>query len=173
MKVALQTDIDTFTYTVQVSISAVFSKFCITPANSITFQPTTYNTQSLPRSIEVANVGVFPFQFRLTNLGNDEPERPQSVNAKSKTKGKAEPISSSLCVGPYVATPAHGEIAPGSSAQIQVRNQDLLALWDPLTPWDPCRCIKFAAAQVHHTPSSSNHLSAGYLQCKRQRSTPV
>ena len=107
---------------VQVGISAVFSKFCITPAKGISFQPTTYNTQSAPRGIELANTGVFPFQFKLVNLGGGEatPTRPDSKEGKGKgAKGKGDGASA-LQVGAFSVRPMQGTVAAGSSAQLQV-----------------------------------------------------
>lgn len=53
---------------IRVSVRAVFSKYSLTPARGINFEPLTYNNTSKPRTFEITNLGEFPFDFKLFNF---------------------------------------------------------------------------------------------------------
>lgn len=121
----------------QVSIDAVFSKYAISPAHGLTFEPVVYGTAALPRAFTLTNAGAFPFDFRLLNLSVPPPEAPAesppggkaaakgvdkaASRAAPKSKGAAAPEAArGLPIGPFSVSPAEGTLAPGAAVAVEV-----------------------------------------------------
>jgi hydrocephalus-inducing protein len=106
----------------QIKLHAVLSKYSLTPLKGLNFEPIVYNTTSNAHTFEVANVGEFPFTFRLFPFGNTPHTtalQPSSKEAMGKGKG-APPMPNGLQAGPFFITPEKGSVDPGSAATVAV-----------------------------------------------------
>lgn len=115
---------------IRVDLKAVFTKYNVTPARGLSFGPVTYKTQSKPRVFEVANLGEFPFVFRVFDMAN--PPEPGSLGtavtaasdpkAKAAAKppaGKAAP-GAPFTIGPFLLEPGTATVEPGETLQVKV-----------------------------------------------------
>jgi hydrocephalus-inducing protein len=112
----------------QVSLEAVLSKYSVTPQKGLSFEPAIYNTTGGPRTFTLTNTGAFAFDFRLFDSSNPAAEPapappPNAKDAKAKDKGKGKVAAEAVTgvtVGPFVASPADGQLEPGASATVEV-----------------------------------------------------
>ncbi|KAG2489301.1 hypothetical protein HYH03_012133 [Edaphochlamys debaryana] len=113
------------TIPIQISARAVFSKYAVTPARGIHFGPTTYNTASKPKVVEITNLGQFEYRFRLFNYANGPPPpiTEPGVDKKGKPaappKGKQAAVTA-LTIGQFTFDPPEGSIPPGGRREVAV-----------------------------------------------------
>ena len=90
---------------IRVNLQAVFCKYSLRPARGINFGPLVFNTTSQPRTFEISNTGVFPFDFRLFAYGEDE-------------EGSDAAKGGNLSLGNFTVSPASGTVEPGAVLQV-------------------------------------------------------
>ena len=93
------------TVPIRVNLQAVFCKYSLRPARGINFGPLVFNSTSQPRTFEISNTGVFPFDFRLFAYGEEEEDA-------------AAARGGSLSLGNFTVSPASGTVEPGTVQQV-------------------------------------------------------
>lgn len=111
-------------WTLNISVRAVFSKFTLVPAFGLNFGPLVFAT-SKTRKFEIRNNGEFPLEFKFVAEGTTSPD-PGATAASSSTapkkggKGAAASSGASFTLGSFTMTPVSGSVPVGGSETVSV-----------------------------------------------------